>query len=559
MWSTARLDWEDRIVRGQSLMPDLPDLDQAEAARARAIFDKLHLPDVPGQPALAEAGADWFREIVGALMGCVIDGERQLREMFLLAPKKSSKTSYGAALMMTALLMNERPRAEFLLVAPTIMVAELAFNQAVGMIQADPEHFLQRRFHVIEHKKIIRDRRTNARLMIKTFDAKVLTGVKPTGVLLDELHEIARDASAARVLGQIRGGLIPNPEAFLFIISTQSDRPPVGVFESELLKARRVRDGKQKSSLLPILYEFPKAMVKSDAWRDPANWWMVTPNRGKSITVERLIPDWEDAQQSGDDEIRRWASQHLNLQIGLALSNDRWAGADFWEKATDEKLSLRRIIKVCDALAVGIDGGGADDLLAMGVVGRLASDHRVWLIWARAWCHKKVLENRKAAASELESLAATGDLTIVERLGPDVEELAETCHQIDLSGKLVGVGLDPMTVGGIVDALAEHGIEGEKRVIGIPQGWRITGAIKTLERKLDDGTARHCGQPLMAYAVGNAKIEPRGNAVLITKQVSGTAKIDPLMAVLDAVAIMSKNPEGPMDISAFLRNPVMST
>jgi hypothetical protein len=46
----------------------------------------------------------------------------------------------------------------------------------------------------------------------------------------------------------------------------------------------------------------------------------------------------------------------------------------------------------------------------------------------------------------------------------------------------------------------------------------------------------------MAWAVGNAKIEPKGNAVVITKQASGTAKIDPLMAMLDCVALMSANP-----------------
>jgi phage terminase large subunit-like protein len=42
--------------------------------------------------------------------------------------------------------------------------------------------------------------------------------------------------------------------------------------------------------------------------------------------------------------------------------------------------------------------------------------------------------------------------------------------------------------------------------------------------------------------VGNARVEPKGNAIVITKQASGTAKIDPLMVAFNAVAWMSANP-----------------
>jgi phage terminase large subunit-like protein len=46
----------------------------------------------------------------------------------------------------------------------------------------------------------------------------------------------------------------------------------------------------------------------------------------------------------------------------------------------------------------------------------------------------------------------------------------------------------------------------------------------------------------MAWAVANARVEPKGNAILVTKQASGSAKIDPLMAAFNAIALMVTKP-----------------
>lgn len=535
-WSLACPDWAARIKSKQSLLPEMPLLLRAEAERAVNIFNRLRLPDVHGRPAMAQAGGEWQRDIVRALFGSWDGTERHIREIFALVPKKNAKTTAGAAIMVTALLMNRRPRAEFLIVAPTQDVSDLAYRQAVGMIEADA--VLAAKFHIQEHIKRITYRPTGAFLKVKSFDPRIVTGTKPAGVLLDELHVIAEAPDADRVIGQIRGGLISQPEGFLITITTQSERPPAGVFRAELTKARKVRDGILHAPILPVLYEFPPDVD----WRDSRNWWMVTPNDGLSITVQRLIPDYHAAVEAGEEELRRWASQHLNVEVGLALLSDAWAGANYWEARAEPGLTFESLLERSDTVVAGIDGGGLDDLLGLAILGR-ERDTRRWLLWNRAWAHSDVLERRKSEAPRLLDLERCGDLVIVPDMAEANDELASLVAQVHDAGLLAQVGLDPYGPCEAADALAQHGVAGESLVVAIQQGWKLNGVIKTLENRLANGTLVHAGQPLMTWCVGNAKVEPRGNAITMTKQAAGKAKIDPLVATLCAAALMVRNPE----------------
>lgn len=573
-WNFACPDWAERLKAGQSLLPPLP-LNDNEANRAVAIFNNLRLPDVPGQPFMKDAAGEWGRDIVRAIFGSLVDGERQVREVMAMVPKKNAKTTNGAAIGLTALLMNERPRAEFVLVGPTQEIADTAFQQASGMIDADP--YLKQRFHVADHRKAIWDRVLKATLKIKTFDMKVATGSKPVMVLIDELHLMGSISYASRVIGQLRGGMIANPEAFLVIITTQSDEAPAGAFKTELDYARGVRDGRiVNSRMLPLLYEFPEAMQVDPAkpWQDPRHWHMVLPNLGRSINIPRLVEEYQAAVDKGPEEERRWASQHLNIQIGLALHTDRWRGTDYWEPAADPALrDLDTLLDRCEVAVVGVDGGGLDDLYGLCVAGREKETKR-WLYWFRGWVYAEVLALRTEIAPRLLDFERDGDLVIIghnggpplddddsdtpppELLGEeqDVREIVEIIKRVKDRGLLPekgAVGLDPEGVGALVDALSEIGLV-HPQVVGVTQGYRLASAVWSLERKLKHRMAAHSGAPIINWCVGNAKAEQRGNAVIITKQAAGKAKIDLFMAALNATKLLEANPSGGVNVDDWI-------
>lgn len=535
-------DWEQRLCDGRSLVPPVA-IDEATGQRAVSIFNKLRLHDVPGTPSMEEAGGEWFKDIIRVLFGSLdpVTRARAIRELMLLVPKKNSKTTYGALLMVTALLMNFRPNASLIMTAPVKDVAQLAFDAAHGAIELDP--VLSKKMHVRQHLKTIVNRDTKAELKIMTFDPATLTGQKPTAVLIDELHVIAKMAKAPSAIRQLRGGMLPFPEAFMAFITTQSEDAPRGVFRDELIKAREIRDGKRKGRMLPVLYEFPKDIQESDTqdWTDPGLWPMVTPNLGKSISIDSLVEDYQTAKETSEEELRSWASQHLNVEIGLALLANAWAGAPFWEQCKAEEVTLEYMLDHCEVIDFGIDGGGLDDLLGAAAVGRHTETQK-WLLWNHAWAHPSVLERRKKEGTNFTGFEQDGDLTIVENVGDDIAELVEIVSRIEKADLLDKIGVDPSGIADILDALESAEIDPEK-IVGISQGWKLNGAIKTTERRLAEKKIQHCGSRLMNWCVGNAKVEPRGNAILITKQASGSGKIDPLMASFNAVSLMALNPK----------------
>lgn len=540
-WTTACPDWERRIVAGESLIP-CPPLFPDQAEEGLRVFRELRAVDVAGSPTLGEISRRWILDLVAAIRGSYDPetGRRLIREVFLLISKKNGKSTDAAGIMLTELLLNWRVSGEMGILAPTIEVANNAWRPARDAIRADEE--LSDLLQVQDHIRTITHRETKATLQVVAADSDAVAGKKWIVTLVDELWLFGKRPAAAQMLLEATGGMASRPEGFVMYSTTQSDDPPAGVFKEKLNYARAVRDGKiNDPSFLPVLYEFPQSMIDSGEARNPKNFYITNPNLGASVDEEYLVREFKKAEVAGEEALRGFLAKHLNVEIGMALRSDRWAGADYWEvQAKRSGLTLDELIDRCEVIDVGIDGGGLDDLLGLNATGR-DKDTREWLTWAHAWAHPSVLERRKSEAARFEDFRKCGDLTIVARVGDDMAEVAEIVRRIEDSGLLDKVGMDPAGIGGLLDALLEAGIP-EEKIIAISQGWKLGGAIKTAERKLAEGVLVHGGQPLMAWCIGNAKVEPRGNAILITKQASGTAKIDPLMALFNAVSLMSLNP-----------------
>lgn len=543
-WTTACPDWEDRIVKRQSLIPFSP-LFPEQAQRALDIFKSLKMVDVLGQPTFGEACAQWVFDYIAAIFGAYDEtsGKQLINEFFLLISKKNGKSTIAAGIMITALILNARHSAELLILAPTKEVADNAYKPASDIVKASPE--LSRFLKTTDHIKEIKHLKTNATLKVVAAENNTVTGKKASFVLIDELWLFGNKENADNMLKEATGGLVSRPEGFVIYLSTHSDKPPAGVFKKTLDYFRDIRDGViQNNKALGVLYEFPKRFLETEEYLNPDNFYITNPSIGRSVTVEQLVEKY--SKETEEQGRRVFLAKHLNVEIGQSLRSNRWAGVEFWQRQTDETLTYESLLERSEVVVIGIDGGGLDDLFGLSVIGR-DKNTKHWLSWSHAWAHESVLERRKSIASILRDYEQQGDLTIVDDSLDDISQIIEIIADIKQRDLLACVAVDPAGLGELIECLAAIDITPEnKQVIGVPQGYMMMNAIKTAERKIAGCTFWHAKSDLMDWCVSNLKIEPTATAIRATKQNAGDAKIDPAMAMFDAVTVMSRNPEPPI-------------
>jgi phage terminase large subunit-like protein len=460
--------------------------------------------------------------------------------------------------MLTALIVNKRPEAEFLFIAPTIEIASIAYKQAKGTIRLDP--LLTDALQGQDHIRKITHRKSGATLQIKAADTDVITGSKAVGTMIDETHVFAKKTNAKDVFIELRGALTKRPDGFLFQTTTQSKQAPSGVFASELAMARNVRDGKIKMPLLPVLYELPERLSKDGGWKERKYWPVVNPNLGRSTSADFLERELMRAEEEGPASLALIASQHFNVQIGVSLLSDGWAGALVWDRGVEFGLDLDELLRRSEIVTVGIDGGGLDDLLGVAVIGRERGTKR-WLGWAHALISDIGMERRKANATHYDQFEREGSLTKFKYMQPGAEGVAlplniqfvvDLVEKVQSMNLLAQVGVDAAGIGAIVDALGTLGVtQDASRLDAVRQGIALMGAVKTLEIKLADYSFRHGGSEMMKWCVGNLRVVPTPTAMRVARDDSGYGKIDPFMALANAAHLMGLNPEQTPEYELF--------
>lgn len=165
----------------------------------------------------------WVRSVLRDLFGTLDeDGCRQYRDIYLEVPKKNTKTTLCAGLVVYRLAAAETTGAEIYSAATTKDQASQVFRAAAQMVRANPA--LASRLNVrASTKRILRKDDPSSFYAALSADGDIHDGIQPCFVVRDELHRW-RTRKALELNEVLERGMISRRESMVIDITTAGIR-----------------------------------------------------------------------------------------------------------------------------------------------------------------------------------------------------------------------------------------------------------------------------------------------------------------------------------------------
>lgn len=511
------------------------------AEHAWAFASQLRLPEIVGNPTFGETAAPWmkawFMHIFGDTDYDHPKFKRKTNTYFLLIPKKNAKTTTAAIIMLTTLVQTPLYGIEMVLMGSTQQVVDNCVKTIKGCVENDP--YLSFIKYSTQHGEF-RNLKNNCRLQITAANPRGVAGKKAPYVFIDELWEIGKLSSGANIKKEATGGLASYPQGFVIYATTQSDEPPTGAFKAELQTARDVRDKKlELPSYLPILYEFPRSMIRDQTAVQIENFHLVNPSLGYSVDLDYLKDEAKRAANEGTTEWRQFTTKHLNIQADYYSIASSWSVGNHWE-ACKTDYDYATFLKKADILTFGVDIGGRSDFFAVTALAYNTQEDKYYT-WAKAWLTRDgYFELQKKR--DYKHLVDNGQLILVDLYEDAHHSSIQWMNELMEHDNFYKCGFDPMDSQRMIGAMKARSMR-ISRCDAIPHGYRMKSHIHRVDGLVGDfKLMHHLEDKLLTMCILNIRIKARGSDVMVDKENTSYDKIDSAVALILAMAVMKENP-----------------
>lgn len=462
-------------------------LNVTEIVRFFTLYESLYFPGKRGKQRyeLTPVQCFQFASIYGFW-----DGEhRVVREAVLFVPRKYSKTTSSAALIVDDLLFGEA-NAESYTGANSADQAKKCFDVIRGCIRKlDPKGL---RYTVNEQmiKSKRKDREAFAQCL--TANARTKDGLNASTVVMDEFSQ-ARDNSLLAVLTTSMG-VRDNP--LTVIITTASD-----VFDGpfyEMLqgyKALLLGDFEDDSVFVHI---FEPDI--DDKEGDEATWRKVHPHLGVTVSLSFYRQEYRNAQRNGADAMLAFRTKLLNI---FAENEQRSWISSTLARSIGRSIKIEEIKGRPDAM-VAVDLSESDDFSAI-TVGIYDSPKRDFYFHTAYFFPDGALEGHPNERL-YRVWAEKGYLILTHGDVIDYRVIVEYILKLNEYVRILGIGYDSWKSQEMINMLGAAGAESVLTPVKQTYG-NFTAPVESFEHGVKTGHIFINDNPINYYCFGNAVLD----------------------------------------------------
>lgn len=437
-------------------------------------------------------------------------GFRRFRVCHLEVARGNAKSTMASQMCLYFLALDN-PNGNYIsTVATKRDQARIVLDSARAMAKKNASFLRATGVEVLAHTIVHKN--SNSIVRALSSDHGSLDGLKDVLAVCDELHAMNR-----AVFEVIYSGMSKRKDSLLMCITTAgSDTNSVGYFQTQF--AKKISTGEvQDDSFFAAVY----TLDDEDDWADENCWMKANPNLGVSVDLDSLRAKVEKALITPSD-VANIRIKHMNQWVSEA---NAFFDLKSWDACEDRTLKIENFKG--KPVKIGLDLASHIDITSIGYVFK---EKDTYYLFEKSFLPEDTIKQKKnpfydncVAANEL--IQTPGSVINHEFIKEKILD-SRTEFRVD------EVFYDPWAATQMAQELSEK-VEMVKFSMNVAN---LSEPMKKLDALIRSGKIRHNGSSLLRWCIGNVVAKEDHNANVFPRKSHEKMKIDPVIALLMALA-----------------------
>lgn len=442
---------------------------------------------------------------------------RRFRTAHLEVGRGNGKSPLAGASVLYCLALDEPNGNMVSCVATKTEQAKIVLNEARGMARKSPSFCSANGVKVLEHTIVQKDTNSIARAL--SSDDKTLDGLNDVLAVIDELHVVTRP-----IYEVIVSGMSKRKDSLLLCITTAgANTDSVGYFQSGF--AKKVATGEfQDDSFFSAVY----TLDPDDYWADENVWIKANPNLGISVDLDSLRSKAEKALVTPSD-IPNFKIKHLNQWISEASA---FFDLKAWDNCSDPSLKIENFHG--KEVMIGLDMASHVDIASLGYVFK---EKDIYYIFDKSFLPEDTVKQKNNPFYE--HVISDGSLIQTKGAAISYDMFKSILREDRKNFRVREVNFDPWNSTNLAQDLSD-----EIEFVKFPMTTaNLSEPMKRLDALMKEGKIRHNNSRLLRWCLSNVIAKEDANGNYFPRKANEKQKIDPIVALLMALAGWLVSPE----------------